>query len=219
MFFSYNTEDRDAVGEVARACRDRGLKVFLDQWYLTPGQNWQAALASTLRHCRAVAIFLGPRGMGRWQQREEGLALDRQAAEPAFPVIPVLLPDADHVRGFLSLNTWVDLRSGIGDAQQLDVLVKAIRSEPPGPDVALEVQEQIRQEIQAVLATVNPYRSLRYFREEDAPFFFGRDTFIERLAEAVNKHPLVAVVGASGSGKSSLVRAGLLPCLRQGLGG
>jgi DNA-binding SARP family transcriptional activator len=60
-----------------------------------------------------------------------------------------------------------------------------------------------------------PYRGLAAFREEDALFFFGRETFVERLSEAVRRRPLVAViVGSSGSGKSSAVYAGLLPRLR-----
>ncbi|MFW2338730.1 MAG: AfsR/SARP family transcriptional regulator, partial [Acidimicrobiia bacterium] len=64
-----------------------------------------------------------------------------------------------------------------------------------------------------------PYRGLAAFREEDAPFFFGRDDFIERLAEAVKQRPVVAViVGSSGSGKSSAVFAGLLPRLRDEAG-
>jgi WD40 repeat protein/DNA-binding SARP family transcriptional activator len=60
-----------------------------------------------------------------------------------------------------------------------------------------------------------PYRGLAAFREEDAPFFFGRETFTQRLVEAVQGQPLVAViVGSSGCGKSSAVFAGLLPRLR-----
>jgi ABC-type phosphate/phosphonate transport system ATPase subunit len=43
------------------------------------------------------------------------------------------------------------------------------------------------------------------------PFFFGREAFTGRLVEVVNQQTLVAVVGASGSGKSSVVRAGLVP--------
>jgi energy-coupling factor transporter ATP-binding protein EcfA2 len=62
-----------------------------------------------------------------------------------------------------------------------------------------------------------PYRGLSAFQEADAEFFFGRDRFIQALVKAVKTKPLVAVVGASGSGKSSLVFAGLLPhLLRQG---
>jgi hypothetical protein len=56
---------------------------------------------------------------------------------------------------------------------------------------------------------------LRPFREEDAPFFCGREAFTEKLVEAVERTSLVAVVGASGIGKSSVVHAGLLPRLRQ----
>jgi WD40 repeat protein len=60
-----------------------------------------------------------------------------------------------------------------------------------------------------------PYRGLFAFREEDAPFFFGREAFAQRLVSAAQGGRLVAVVGPSGSGKSSVVFAGLLPRLRQ----
>lgn len=60
-----------------------------------------------------------------------------------------------------------------------------------------------------------PYRGLAAFREQDAPFFFGRSGYVERLLQTL-KEPLrvVVVVGSSGSGKSSLIFAGLLPALR-----
>ncbi|BAZ20497.1 hypothetical protein NIES4073_13730 [Kalymmatonema gypsitolerans NIES-4073] len=60
----------------------------------------------------------------------------------------------------------------------------------------------------------NPYQGLAAFAEVDAAFFFGRETFVNGLVEAVNKQPLVAVIGPSGSGKSSVVYAGLIPHLR-----
>ncbi|MDF5720148.1 MAG: CHAT domain-containing protein [Rhizonema sp. PD37] len=60
-----------------------------------------------------------------------------------------------------------------------------------------------------------PYRGLFAFREEDSHLFFGREQFTRDLAKAVKRKPLVAVVGASGSGKSSVVFAGLIPLLRQ----
>ena len=60
-----------------------------------------------------------------------------------------------------------------------------------------------------------PYRGLFAFREQDAKFFFGRKTYTEKLVEAVQKKPLIAVIGASGSGKSSVVYAGLLPSLQR----
>lgn len=60
-----------------------------------------------------------------------------------------------------------------------------------------------------------PYRGLFAFREEDAQLFFGREQFTINLVMAVKKKPLVAVIGSSGSGKSSVVFAGLIPQLRQ----
>ncbi len=64
-------------------------------------------------------------------------------------------------------------------------------------------------------ATTCPYRGLSPFGEQDAPLFFGRERFVEQLVAAVQKWELVAVIGSSGSGKSSVVFAGLLPQLRQ----
>ena len=60
-----------------------------------------------------------------------------------------------------------------------------------------------------------PYKGLSAFMEEDAEYFFGREQFIADLVEAVNTKSLVPVVGASGSGKSSVVFAGLVPLLRE----
>ncbi|WP_246162570.1 CHAT domain-containing protein [Brasilonema sennae] len=59
-----------------------------------------------------------------------------------------------------------------------------------------------------------PYRGLFAFREEDAHLFKGREQFTQQLLRAVKRKPLVAVVGPSGSGKSSVVFAGLIPQLR-----
>jgi WD40 repeat protein/serine/threonine protein kinase len=67
---------------------------------------------------------------------------------------------------------------------------------------------------------INPYKGLRSFEQADADDFFGRDRLVGellgRLQEPVAEQHFLAVVGASGSGKSSVVKAGLLPALRKG---
>ena len=57
---------------------------------------------------------------------------------------------------------------------------------------------------------------MQYFDVADAADFFGREALTAELVGYLRDHSLLAVVGASGSGKSSLVRAGLIPALEQG---
>jgi WD40 repeat protein len=81
---------------------------------------------------------------------------------------------------------------------------------------ALLAPSAVEAVLERELRTVGPcpYRGLAAFREADAPFFFGREAFVEQLEAAIAASPfLTAVVGASGSGKSSVVSAGLLPRL------
>ncbi len=105
------------------------------------------------------------------------------------------------------------------------------------PD-ALSLVKEFRQTLQQASSTVefpleeldltdfdlieakNPYKGLRAFQQADAADFFGRSGMIERvlarLEESVIENNFLAVIGPSGSGKSSLVKAGVLPALRQG---
>src|SRR5262245_29794994 len=59
-----------------------------------------------------------------------------------------------------------------------------------------------------------PFPGLRPFQEKDAPFFFGRDRETAELLRRLERSRFVAVIGVSGSGKSSLVHSGLKPELR-----
>src|SRR5919199_90208 len=60
----------------------------------------------------------------------------------------------------------------------------------------------------------NPYKGLASFEEEDSDKFFGRTVLTQKLQEFVTTRPLTVVLGASGTGKSSLVKAGLIPQLK-----
>ena len=207
LFLSYNGTDRQAVAQIEQALRQRQVLTFFDQNNLRRGMFWFDALQKAINDVRAVAVFIGKDGLGRWQKREMALALDKQAREEKqgsdFPVIPVVLPQADVnlAPGFLLLNTWVDFRRGLDDPAALEDLARVVRGE------ATESQRQA--------VTLPPYRDLKAFREEDAPLFFGREDFTSSLLEKTLSRQLVAVIGPSGSGKSSVVQAGLLPKLRR----
>ncbi|MGB6295664.1 MAG: pentapeptide repeat-containing protein [Rivularia sp. (in: cyanobacteria)] len=81
----------------------------------------------------------------------------------------------------------------------------------------LKVTEIHPADIQFVAGDIppNPYLGLSAFAEKDAAFFFGREKFTDELFDMAHQQNLVAVIGASGSGKSSVVFAGLIPKLRE----
>ena len=195
VFLSYSRADANAVQAIRARLSEAGMTSFLDRTRLPAGQPWQPVSREGAGLSGAVAVFLGQR-MGSWQHREVQVALDRQGREHDFPVIPILLPGLDdEPKGFLALQTWIDLRADPDDPTQLQSLIAAIHREAPEGAAAIK-------------AAICPYRGLLPFREEDAAFFFGRDGWIADLTAKVQAHPLVAVVGRSGSGKSSLVYAG-----------
>ncbi len=79
------------------------------------------------------------------------------------------------------------------------------------------LQISVAKVTQQPLIINSPYQGLKRFNVKDRDHFFGRDHLIARLFEAVNQTTLSLILGASGSGKSSLVRAGLIPELKKSL--
>jgi WD40 repeat protein len=61
---------------------------------------------------------------------------------------------------------------------------------------------------------INPYKGLESFKEEDKMWFFGRETLTQELAEVIQNDRFFTLLGASGSGKSSLINAAVIPHLR-----
>ena len=71
-------------------------------------------------------------------------------------------------------------------------------------------------EFDPILALDNPYPGLRSFETHESVLFFGREEHTRELLDRLALNRFLAVIGTSGSGKSSLVRAGLVPALRRG---
>jgi hypothetical protein len=200
VFLSHSSADKPAVELIGSRLRGDGLRPFLDEWNLVPGVPWQRELSAALGESACAAVFFGPTGQGPWHNEEMQVALNRAVrTRDDYRVIPVLLPGSDpsRVDGFLENRTWVDFRSGLDDAEAYQRLIAGIRGIAPEIP-AYELSDEPR-----------PYRGLERFESSHQEFFYGRDEDIERLVDRLSRDHFVAVVGASGSGKSSLVRAGL----------
>jgi hypothetical protein len=110
VFVSYSRADGRHAAEIDSVLRDKGLTTFLDRGKLAAGLPWVRALEQAIEAARAMIVLIGPRGLGNTQQYERELAFLRQTRDPAFPIVPVILPGAkiDPPFDFLRFLTWID---------------------------------------------------------------------------------------------------------------
>jgi hypothetical protein len=160
---------------------------------------------------------VGLSGFGPWQNEEMRAAIDQRVRDSGrrFRVIPVLLPGAERAERsslptFLAATTWVEFRDSLDDPDALHRLVCGIPGREPGAGPGQAIYEG------------RPYHGLRVFDLDDAAFFFGREALVQWLLNEVRPAPegqpvnrFLAIVGASGSGKSSVAWAGLVAALKQ----
>jgi WD40 repeat protein len=217
-FLSFNSQDRLTVREIAERLRLEGLQLYLEEWELAPGREFQPALAKGLSDSKTCVVFLGPNGLGPWQKQELQIAVDRRARDQAFHVIPVLLPGSERPRrgdvahlDFLINASWVEFLTTLDDERAFRGLVWGITGTKP-PETGATRDEGFC-----------PYRGLETFRPDDAKFFFGRESLTGWLVSALRREVrsaqgvrFLGVLGPSGGGKSSVVLAGLVPNLRAG---
>src|SRR5262249_61436033 len=109
VFVSYSRADWRHAADIDSSLRARGLKSFFDCRNLAPGLPWVRALEQAIGTAKAIIVLIGPHGFGDTQHYERDLAFFRQTREPAFAVIPVILPGAgiDRPFNFLQVLTWI----------------------------------------------------------------------------------------------------------------
>lgn len=146
VFLSYNGEDRAAVETIARALREQGLKPWFDLWELRPGLPWRSQLEKQIARVRAAAVFIGPNGIGPWQDLEV-TAFINELLRRGAPVIPVVLPHVSSLPALpllLQSVSWVDFRSPNPDPLQ-QLIFGISGSKPlPQPDVLAAVRRETR---------------------------------------------------------------------------
>jgi WD40 repeat protein len=206
LFLSHASGDDEHVAKLKRWLEGRGHRsIFLDfdpHAGIPVGRDWERELYRRLRACRALIILCSERSMAsKWCFVE--LAIARSLGKPIFPLLiePCELPTQ------LSEVQMLDLT---GDAEE--ALIRLARGlAAAGVEAATEFPWD---------GSRSPYPGLLAFEERDAAVFFGREQEIDEATELLNQadrygeRSLLMVLGASGSGKSSLVRAGVVPRLR-----
>jgi TIR domain-containing protein len=142
VFVSYSRADGRHAAEIDSVLRDKGLKTFFDRRNLAAGLPWVRALEQAIGAAKAAVVLIGPRGLGNTQQYERELAFVRQTRDPAFPVVPVILPETttDPPFDFLRVLTWIDFShvTRVLDAPDvLQQLLTAIRGGTAAEGIAI----------------------------------------------------------------------------------
>ena len=134
VFLSHSSQNLEQVEQIAKRLEDEaGLRPFLDKWHLVPGESWQDAMEEALDASKTVAVFLGPDGLGPWENKKMNSALVERIKSKSLRIIPILLPGANlkennAIPQFLRRLTWVDFHYGTDDSIGFARLVAAIKN-------------------------------------------------------------------------------------------
>ncbi|CAM2011087.1 nSTAND1 domain-containing NTPase [Acanthopleuribacter pedis] len=173
-------------------------------WESLTDRAWEAAFADS----RTCIACLGQGENAREPWRENSALRDAVAFYSAeMPIIPLLLPGAKIPSRQSALPAFVRGCQWLRADKLLDTGDTHFLYE------AIFRQSQEHGEEYEPTGTC-PFRGLEVFREQDHHLFFGREALTQRIVEYLRDNPFIAVLGPSGSGKSSVVQAGVLPELR-----
>jgi WD40 repeat protein len=207
IFISHSSRDVEQAARMLTCLHANGfVETFLDfdkHAGLAPGADWERTLYREIAGAEAVILILTKNWFdSKWCFAEFTQA--RALGKAIFPIIETPTGEAFVSSDIQHLDLVKDREGGLARlvVELTDVVVNARGG--------FEWDQ-----------TRPPYPGLLAFDEADAAIYFGRDDDIRRLIERLNARraqggaKLIAVLGASGSGKSSLLRAGVLPRLKR----
>jgi WD40 repeat protein len=200
IFLSHSSKDKAAAQELETRLRESGHAVFLDfdpETGIKGGADWEQTLYERLRQCRVVVPLLTP----DWLHSKWCFAEVVQARSSGKAIVPLKVADCDTsgiFRDLQQIDLTLDPEEGY---RRLEIALREVFPWDPGRP---------------------PYPGLLAFEEDDAAIFFGRGPEIAAGIETLevlrrggpSAPRFVLILGASGSGKSSIVRAGIIPRLR-----
>lgn len=220
LFISHSSQDKAWAERMREALRGQGYpSLFLDSHPddgIHAGADWEQTLYRRLRQSRGVIVLCTTHWLASpWCVAEAMLA--RERGKRLFLLATPEVADGRQVKGlqdgapvpripdFLKDTQFISL-AGVTEEEACARLWQGLAAEGLKDDFPLPER---------------PYPGLEPFQETDTAVFFGRDEEIERVIGVLNKRRLnnaegfILVLGASGCGKSSLVRAGVLPRLKR----
>lgn len=199
LFISYAEDDRAWVeGYLVDALAEAGVRTCSEAAFAL-GEPRALAFEHAVRASRRTLLVLSPAYVAESTARFADLLAQSYGIESAtWPVIPLILRP-------------VELPPRLAMLQALDAT-----DEAAWEDIVARLCAEMARPVPGQASRPPcPYPGMVPFREQDSARFYGREDEVERLVKALRLHPFLAVIGPSGSGKSSLVYAGLVPALRQ----
>lgn len=222
IFLSATPSDEPVAKRLATDLKRRGLLLSND---LSADTDQEEIIREAMRAAQRVVVVVTPR------TRSSRVVREHLRLAQVYQRRPVLVwMEGDEMVAMLLDDMWEQLRPiDVIDMREdryevaLEELLACLRE-----DTYVSFDEEATFSTTPRGEARNPYKGLRAFRQEDAPDFFGRDALLEEILKhlrdllipeqrgMVGRQRILTVVGPSGSGKSSVVLAGLLPRLRTG---
>lgn len=213
LFISHSSEDNECAIKIRDWLEQQGYsrsQVFLDLADFRNGDRWRYRLDELGRHCDAVIACLSDNWIGSAECiREFTFAESRN--KPLFAVIVKKITRS--IPSFVSAIQFSDVSTPLQEVRGFELLRAGLLSAQVAPNTFPwpPIEEPTR----------SVFRGLLPLDVQDAAVFFGRDAHIARSISALRHlrdgaaERLLVILGASGSGKSSFLRAGIIARLKR----
>ncbi|HEU0292215.1 MAG TPA: SUMF1/EgtB/PvdO family nonheme iron enzyme [Anaerolineales bacterium] len=199
FFISYADADRGWVEGYLLDGLSRSGVTYHTEATFELGVPRLSAFEDAIKQSKRTLLILSPSYLVDGSNEFIGLLVQSYGHETGtWPVIPLILQSVK-LPTRLGMLTYLDATDQANWERVVQRLNRELQFPPPGP----------------APRPAPPYPGMRAFREDEKKWFYGREREIDYLIKRLRTNPFLALIGPSGSGKSSLVYAGLIPALRE----
>jgi hypothetical protein len=150
VFISHNHRDKDIVRRMADDLRREGIKVWLNEDLIAPGEPWAEKLSNAVEQSDAVLVVMSRNtSESQWQTSEIAFAVAAQKRDVSKKVIPILIDKEAEVPFFLKNLLYCDLSNPDAYSRNFPQLVQAILRKPEG---SLDAEQMQRLQLESIRA-------------------------------------------------------------------